>query len=128
MPPLERQFRTRKAVYWEAAGVDGDNQPLVKEPVELTVRWVEDRRQGVGAQGQPIAIDVTLEVDRELVVGSVLWKGALADMPATPTGLKQVVAVSVVDDVKGRITGYGASLVAYSDRLPQYVAGTGTGT
>lgn len=118
MPSLEVSSRHQKAVLWAASSHDDYGNPLVDAAAEITVRWVEKRTEGVGPNGEAIAIDATVVVDQEIAVGSIMWLGAKDDLPDTPTNLKQVVAYNQTPDIKGREFYRTVSLIRYSDTLP----------
>lgn len=128
MPPIERPKRRQAVVYWQYFGINADGEPTVYDPVELDVRWEQNRREAVDAKGNPIAVDVSLVTGEELVERSIVWKGALADLPAEPTGLYEVSSTGVMPDIKERHTLYTARLKKHSDSLPEIATGTGTGT
>jgi len=125
MPPLETLDRHQKAVLWAFDSVDAFNEPIVEQPVEIDVRWVEKRQESVDSQGTPIAIDATVTVDREIAVGSIMWKGTLDRVPATFTDLKVVAAYNETPDIKNRNVRREVKLTAWNNTLPQTI-GTGT--
>lgn len=118
MPALEKLFRHQKAVLWEASGKDDYGEVTVDAAAEITVRWAERRREGVDPQGNTIAIDATAVVDREIAVGSIMWLGALVDLPTPLTDLNQVVNYNSIPDIKGREFYRTVSLIKYGNTLP----------
>lgn len=118
MPAIETSDCHQKAVLWAATGVDGYGNPIVSAAVEIDVRWEEERRESIDAFGNPIALDASVVVDREIAIDSILWLGELIDLPDPPTDLKKVVSRSAVPDVKGRSFRRKVSLVNFSDELP----------
>jgi hypothetical protein len=123
VPPFEHMDRREHAVYWEKTGQDGYNNPTLAEPRELKVRWTHRRREGLSAEGTTIAKDADLLTDEELIEGSIVWEGRLAEaLVGTPTELFQVTSTSRSKDLKGRVTGYGAGLTRYGETLPEDVA------
>ena len=118
MPPIEVQGRTQKAVLWERSDYDDYGKYTVKTPVELVVRWEDGQRQSSGAQDSVIAITGKVYVDRLIPIGSIFWKGALKDIPASPTNLKEVIDLQEVPDLKGRNTQRIAIVETYNNQLP----------
>lgn len=121
MPEIEVSSLHQKAVLWAYYDTDGNGEPRVSEPVEIDCRWEHVVSQMLSPQGEPIAVDGEVFVDRVIAVGSVLWKGALADLPATPTALKEVLAYVEVPDIKGR--NYERSVLTrrFRESLPTVV-------
>ena len=117
MPALEVKDLNQKAVLWVANGNDTDGEIKVDAKVEINVRW-EDNLSSVGGQGSSIAIAATVVVDRDIAVNDIMWLGALRDVPATPTNLRQVADFQKIPNVKGRNYRRTVSLVKYSNELP----------
>ena len=122
MPALESLDRKQKAAYWEAYTaanqLDNYGQRNVKSPVELKVRWVEGQREMLDAQGNSIAVDATAVVDRVIPLGSILWLGALADVPNPITQLHEVISRENTPDIKGRNMRRTVGLKRFRDALP----------
>jgi len=97
---------------------DDEGQVTINAAVELDVRWEEGRKETLDPKGNVIAIDATVVVDRDIVVGSIMWEGALADVASPPVDLYQVVTRSKVPNVKGRKFRRTVGLMRYSDSLP----------
>lgn len=118
MPAIETANRKQKAVLWAASGHDDYGEPKVNSAVELSVRWTEGREETTDAQGEVVSYDATVRVDREIAVGSVLWKGKLADVPSPTSDLFRVVARKTVPDLKGRDFERIVFLKRLSESLP----------
>jgi hypothetical protein len=118
MSKIETQDRYQKAVLWQSSGYDDYGKYLRLAPIELSVRWEEGRRQSSSPEDTVIAIDATVFVDREIPIGSIMWKGKQKDLPASPTGLKEVVSYKEVPDIKGRVSQRSVSLARYNEQLP----------
>jgi len=118
MPHLETLSRRQKAVLWEYDSVDSHGRPLLKAAREITVRWDRTQHEGTDPLGNTITLDCALVVNEDIPVNSVMWLGALADLPGTPTELKKVALAGKVPDIKGRQYYRTVSLVRYSDTLP----------
>lgn len=118
MPALETLSRCQKAVVWDADEPDSYGRMGVGTAREITVRWVEHRRQGTDAQGNTISYDATVITNERIEVGSAMWLGKLADLPASPTDVFRVVAYDETPDIKARNTSRQVSLVRLRDGLP----------
>lgn len=125
MPPLEEMDRHDTAVLWPATGLDRYGKPTIGSPVELTpedgtgVRWVAKKKQIMSPQGQPVGVDVTVILDREVPIGSKMWKGALEDWDdEAQTDVMEVVAYEGAEDLKGRHTTHSVMLKRHGDDLP----------
>lgn len=135
MPQMETADRVHKALYWEFAGTDSNNEPVVLAPVELMVRWVPKHREVRRPDATPISIDVTASVDRRIPKLSCMWVApdqepgsatALEQWTGTGSGaveteVMQVVLYSESSDLKGRSTRREVSLARYGRSPPQVV-------
>ena len=126
MPPIETAWRYQKAVLWPALTRRGraltDKNGVVRvdlsAPVELSVRWEWGYREILDANGNTVAVNATVVVDRDVVVGSRMWQGELEDWVGTGSGgdAEEVLMVAVVDkaeDIKGIHTRRELGLVRY---------------
>lgn len=125
MPALETLDRTQPAVLWPARGVNDQGEILVADPVSLMVRWVQKRRETQDSSGNPVALDATAVVDRQIEIGSLMWLGHLKDLPpgTSFTGddaieLMQVQSYNFALDLKGRFTRHSVGLMRYRQALP----------
>lgn len=125
MPAIEGHGRLQYAVLWPANGTDGFGQPTVGDPVELDptkrtgVRWDDHKKMVRDHNGQELSIDATVHVDREIPLGSAMWKGKLADAPSrTGLNVMEVVNVDTTPDLKLRHTNYVVHLSRYKNNLP----------
>lgn len=118
-PELTDRFQT--VVYWEKSSVDDYGEPTISSGVELSVRWERETNEVLSPTGETINTDITLTVDQELVVGSLVWYGIEEDLPddvTTTTNLYQVVAYEEIPDVKNRVASKVAYLKRFNDTLP----------
>ncbi|MHC4686853.1 MAG: hypothetical protein ACYTEW_21465 [Planctomycetota bacterium] len=118
MPTPESSDRKQKAVLWAATGFSDYGRHKVSDPVEIKVRWEERRREFTDANGNTIAVDASVVVDREVAVGSIMWLGKKADLATPPVNLKEVVGYGAIPDVKGRKIRRTVLLTRYSNELP----------
>lgn len=109
--------RVHKAVYWEYVRLGRDGQPVVRQPCELDVRWVETKRVTRSAQGQPLTIDAIVQVAQTILENSIMWRGCLAELPGTAaipeSNLMVVVTYDEADDMKGTSTAREVTLSRY---------------
>lgn len=131
MPPQETAFREQKAIAWLASGFNREGQHKVVFPgIELDVRWTDTQGEALDARGNLISTDANVIVDRDIPIGSIMWKGDQeqleAAVPGTGTGLDlsptsdlyEVVAVTISPDLKARETYRDVRLKRYSDTMP----------
>lgn len=124
MPPMETADFNDKVVLYEFSSNDNYGNPTVLEPVELNCRWEDSTREVVLPDSRVVASDAVIYVPREIPNGSIIWKGALADLPATPTNLKQVIRTNSIPALKKRFVQRDCLLMRYSDKLPTVIPGT----
>lgn len=125
MPALETTGRIHEAVLWPAGKSDRHGQATVGDPISLNpanrtgVRWDSTRKLVKNHNGNEIAIDATVTVDRVIEVGSAMWLGAYADRPnrAGPDVMEVAVYVGA-DDLKGRHTHHQVHLAKFKGSLP----------
>jgi len=123
MPPIERVNRHDDAILWDVTGVDAYGEPLRDDPVELKVRWENNRSEMLDANGQSITVDATAVVAQDVTVGALMWQGLLDDWYGTGSsgsdnGLCQVVAFSKIPDLKGRNYRRTVGLMRFRGTLP----------
>jgi hypothetical protein len=88
---ISQKLRQR-AVLWVFTGVDDNGNTTVSStPVEIKVRWEEGLVKSIGEDGEPIAVNTLIFVDRKIIEGGQLWKGRLRDLPSPVTNLHEVV-------------------------------------
>jgi hypothetical protein len=121
-PELDRQYRKQRAVFWCKVGDDRYGQPIVTPPVELMVRWVEERHEALDPHGATVAADVKVVLDRRIPIGSVAWLGGLSDLPGTEftpsSNVFQLISQPITPDIKGRVIRLTGSLMRYKNVLP----------
>lgn len=121
--PLSYEQLIHKATLWERANYDDQGQPLVKNPVEIDCRWRPTNRSAAGPNNSTIAIEVSVVVDREIPVDSILWLGTLDCLPGTMpeprSDLFQVKTTHKTDNVSGTESRLRVGLVRFGNTLPQ---------
>ncbi len=121
MPAIELANRKQTAVLWAATaatGFDDYGRHKVTAATQIKVRWEEKNTEVVDANGNTVAIDVVVVVDRVVLTGSIMWLGKKDDLASPPVDLNVVVNYSAIPDVKGRITRRVVMLRRYNDKIP----------
>jgi len=121
MPPIETIGLLQKIVLFRANGTDRNGFDTVSAGEELSARLVTGLNDSFEQDGKTISVNGTLVLNQAVPIGSIVWEGALADLPAEPTDLLVVVALNKTPDIKNRNTRYDASLSKFSDQLPTVV-------
>ena len=68
----------QRAVLWPATGAsDAYGQTLVDFPVEISVRWLSERKPVLSAEGRTVTLDSGAIVDRRIPADSWMWLGTL---------------------------------------------------
>lgn len=124
MPPLETTDRKQYAVLWEFTGQDSYGQPVVMQPVELLVRWLDKITQVADPTGNTVQSNAQIITGRSIALQSILWKGRLRDLPSPPyTGLHLLIGDNTTPDIKNRNQRFEYSLMRWKQQLPT-VTGT----
>jgi len=120
MVRIETTSRRRKAVLYASddAPLTSIGQKKVAAAVELDVRWEEKQTDALNARGETIKVDVTVVVNQDITVGSLMWLGAKDDLPSPVTDLKEVVSFSKTPNIKGTKFRRVVGLIRYSNSLP----------
>lgn len=103
---------------WDGTSVDDDGVQTVGAATAIKVRWQEKYSEVTEPNGSTVAISDKVAVKQDIKVGSILWLGALADLPSPPTNLRQVHSVDKSPGIKARKTRRQLNLIKYSDTLP----------
>lgn len=124
MATPETAWRSETATLWAASSQhDAEGRRRVSAGVEIAVRWEDGRGQSVDERGTPIAYDATVVVGQAVPVGSILFRGTLAQWAAasstSPSGLYEAVQFREARDVKGRAVRREVRLARYRDSLPE---------
>lgn len=123
MPDIETACRNQRAVLWmaSATAVSDDGKRKVAAAVEIKVRWENRREETTDSQGQAVSVTAEVVVDRDVIVGSILWLGALDDIASPPVNLQKVVAFDKIPDVKGTKYRRTVRLTRHHNTLPPLV-------
>lgn len=124
MPQQEISHLRQRAVLWNSLGtVDRFGQSKVDNPIEIPCRWNDGYGEALDAQGNSIALDATVVLDRKVLTGSHMWLGTLSQWMGTGVGsgaavpnyLMEVKTVKATPDVKGRSFMYVVGLIRFKD-------------
>lgn len=122
MPDIESDCREQDAVIWQANGFDDDGEVTIGSASDNKVRWQHVEDEVTDVNGNNVAIDALVVTAIDVVVGSIMWEGKIADLPGTgetPTSnIYRVVKFKKTPDVKGRKFRRVSMLEKYSDTLP----------
>lgn len=127
MPAFEEMDLLQYAILWEHTGkYDRHGQPTVNSyPVEIQVDWQVNQREGMDKQGNVITLEGSARVGREIRIGSVMWLGRLADLPASnrvPNDeLVQVTSYKESWDIKLQNAAREVTFMRLRDSLPTLV-------
>jgi len=125
MPDQEVAFLDQKAVMWAWVGTDRYGQPKVLPPVEVDVRWDDTTTEVTDPHGAVRKIDAEVVVDQDVPVRSIMWRGALVDLPdihlIPKVGIMQVVKFDKTGDLKARAVFRMVFLMRWKDTLPTIV-------
>ena len=122
MPGAEKRDMHQTAVFWEFAGNNPDGEPVLYNPEEISVRWVENIIEGSDPRSTQSSSKITVNFTRQLSVDSLLRLGTLAESVAAGNdNLKQVMKSGAVPDLKNRRSTFTMELISFNDRLPTLV-------
>ncbi len=121
MPPIERQSLNQTAVVWDFDSYGADGALQVSAAREIDVRWEATLLSANRPLGGGDPRTVTAFVGEEIITGSLMWLGKLADLPATPSGLYVVRTYEGVPDEKGRLVQRTVTLSWYGETLPTII-------
>lgn len=116
MPDPFTAFLHQTCVCWPRLPADGYGEPKVGFPEELPCCWVWTKSDGSDATSERRSNYASVDLDREVVLGSQMWLGSLSDLPpgTSPdeflTELMEVVEFSATPDIRGMSFKYGAKL------------------
>jgi hypothetical protein len=118
MVSVETNSLHQKCVLWSRTGFDSNGEPVVSYPVEISCRWEDVTREISGEDNTPITIDAMIWTGQDITKGSMLWKGALTDLPSPATAVMEVVGFDATPDIKGRLFERVVYASRYKESLP----------
>ncbi len=74
------RMRKQDAVYWPYASINQFGEKTVGDPVAIIVRWEDKSEEFLDIDGQIQMSNAVVYVDRDMVVGSILMLGVIADI------------------------------------------------
>ena len=120
MPVIEVMNLFRKAVLWTKSGVNDYGVATVEiDPIEINSRWETAPTESGASDNEVQSSQSSVIVDRDIEVGSVIWLGTLADLPAPESQLMQVMSFTKVPDIKCRKFHRSVMVKRFTDSLPQ---------
>lgn len=128
MPQPETSHLLQDAVLWEATGLPGrdGNARVTDVPVPLEVRWDDSQKEMADGKGGVVKIDALVQVDREVPLKSVVWRGLLDDLlvgtafDLSDGPVMTVEYVNYVPDIRNRETFRELGCCRYTGVLPKY--------
>lgn len=118
MPRPEVASLKQYAVLWPFLRYDEKGEPVVSSPIEIRVRWLDAFSENANADEGTKTSSPTIEVDREIAIGGILWKGRLTEVSGSPSGLVMVIGSNSTPDIKGRFYARSVSTVRWKRNLP----------
>lgn len=111
----------QKAVYYAASQNHRTREGTIRvlAGVEIKCNYNSLRKEINDPQGNVIVATVHMAVDRSVLVHSIIWLGALRNIPSPVTNLYEVVNYNEVMDVRRRETRREVLLTPFSDTLPE---------
>lgn len=107
--------------------MDRESKLVVYDPVQIEVRWEETREDVLNPfSGQMVTKSANVVVDQEIALGSIMWLGLLADIPATGD-FRQVIEYRETPNISNTLVRRVVGLMRFRNTLPASKAGTGTG-
>ena len=122
MPSIELCDLRQKCVLWVFKGQDLYGKQLLYPPIQISVRWVLNESQVVDPTGNTITASGSMYTNVSIPNMSIVWKGKLADLPATPTSLYQVIKATTTPSLKATQTRFDYILMTFTTALPTVVA------
>lgn len=115
---LETDCLEQDAVVWEHSGVDNYGNSTVGSATALNVRWEYVTEENLDPDTSNQAVTARVWVNQDIAIGSILWEGALADLPGTPTPLYQVISLKKIPDIKNRNIRRMLTLINFNNTVP----------
>ncbi len=118
--------RTTTAFLWMQSGYNSYGEEVLAAMVEIKVRLRKGLSETLDSQGNKIASDLALNVDREITIGSIIWIGnhyPPADdcPPGAESDFFQVIDYKQSQNVKGTKYHRRVELIRHSRELPDLV-------
>lgn len=114
-----RKFLKQKLVYWRRTGTNTSGQPTYATPVEMICRWEDAQAEIITPSaplpGRTVIANSHIYTETDMVVGSWVFLGTLADWRALPgyprlpdfnQGGREVTRAMRTPDLRARKTIY----------------------
>jgi len=101
---LTRMLQRDFLVYWHKTGLGRNGLGIFRGPVEYPCRWQDGAVNALKAQEEHIVAATTAFVGVDLVLGSLVWHGRLADLPTLPRPLYEITSLGKIPTL--RYKGY----------------------
>lgn len=75
-----KTMRKQTAVYWPFVSINTFGEKTVGSPIEIKVRWEDKNEEFLDMGGQIQMSRAVVYVDRDMVNGSILMLGVIADI------------------------------------------------
>ncbi len=114
----------RARAFWSYIRPSREDEPLVAAPIQIPVRWEEGQHEIADAMGNLLTVDVLMASNQDIPLNSILWEGALSDLPSPPTiplRIYEMVIRIHAHDIKYRFTRYEFGLRRYKNAVPKIV-------
>jgi hypothetical protein len=136
VPPLEDDDLLQCAVFWPLLKVDAYANPILGQPVQLDVRWMDVQSIVMDPKGNTIGVDVTIVVNEDIeqfndprdpfyrtIIDGMITQNTLYGptgvLTVTPTtGLYWIKTYNKTPDIKNRFNRRVVGAVRYTDLLP----------
>lgn len=120
MPAQESAFRREKAILFPRTGVDRFGKFTVGPAEEIDVRWVVTPSEKLDKDTNTKVISGKARVDVDVLEGSRIWQGTLADWLGTGSGgddnmLLEVTVFDKVPDLKARFSSRTVTVMRHMD-------------
>ncbi len=83
-----KTMRKQTAVYWPFVSINQFGEKAVGDPVQISVRWEDKNEEFLDMGGQIQMSNAVVYVDRDMVNGSILMLGVIADI-TDPVNIKE---------------------------------------
>lgn len=126
--PMETADCYQTALLWEKVDETEYNEPIVRAPVEILVRWENRQAEALDKDGTTIVLDANVVVQQDIPIGSLMWEGSLNQWYGVGTGsgsageatqLYQVMTKRITPDIKNRYLRRTVGLRFFRDTMPE---------
>lgn len=116
--PLETKTLRDDAVLRQKTGDDQASEATLGAAAKVKVRWVDRESQELTPDGFQVDVDAIVITDRDVEVGSVIWKGTTLAPTDGSTMLYKVVGQRTTTDLFKRYTRRRLAVQKLGMRMP----------